>query len=210
MQRVRVKICGVRTLDEAQAALECGADALGFNFWPKSARFINPDQAREIIQRLPLFITCVGVFVNQDAQRINEIVEQTRIQIVQLHGDEEAQFCRQILAANVIKAFRVGDDFDLSLLQSYPAKAFLLDAKVKGEYGGTGVRFDWQIAVEAKKIAPIILAGGINIDNLADAITFVRPFAIDVCSGVEAEPGRKDLRKLREFMKTVEHLNRNL
>ncbi|MBI3653402.1 MAG: phosphoribosylanthranilate isomerase [Acidobacteria bacterium] len=209
MTKVKVKICGVRTYAEAQTALEGGADALGFNFWPKSVRFITPDQARKIIQRLPPFLSCVGVFVNADAQRINHIVEQTGIQIVQLHGDEAPEFCQQLHAAKIIKAFRVNEAFDVEVIKTFSASAFLLDAKVKGEYGGTGQRFDWQIAIEAKKFAPIILAGGINQENVAEALRLVRPFAIDVCSGVEAEPGRKDLPKLREFMKTVEQANRS-
>jgi phosphoribosylanthranilate isomerase len=208
MQRVKVKICGVRTLEEAQAAMACGAQALGFNFWQKSARFIEPQEAREIIQRLPPFISCVGVFVNESAQRIDQIVEQTKINAVQLHGDEEPEFCAQISAVKIIKAFRVGEDFNLDMLKKFPVHAFLLDSKVTGEYGGTGQRFDWRFAVEAKQTAPIILAGGINIENVAEAIQYVRPYAIDVCSGVEAEPGRKDLVTLREFMSEVGRVNR--
>jgi phosphoribosylanthranilate isomerase len=210
MQRVRVKICGVRTYEEAQTALDCGADALGFNFWQKSARYIEPQSAREIIQRLPVFTHCVGVFVNEDAERIRQIIEQAKINVVQLHGDEAPEFCAQIGAVKIIKAFRVAEDFDIEELKRFAADAFLLDSKVKGEYGGTGKRFDWRIAVEAKSIAPIILAGGINVENVAEAIDEVRPFAVDVCSGVEAEPGRKDLQKLREFMLEVERANRNL
>jgi phosphoribosylanthranilate isomerase len=208
MARVRVKICGVRTLEEARAALDCGADALGFNFWPKSARFVEPQKAREIIQCLPPFITCVGVFVNEGAERIKQIVEQTRINAVQLHGDEAPEFCKRIGSNKLIKAFRVGEDFNIEFMKSYSVSAFLLDAKVKDEYGGTGQRFDWRIAIEAKQIAPIILAGGINIENVSEAIHTVRPFAVDVCSGVEAEPGKKDIIKLREFMLEVERANR--
>jgi phosphoribosylanthranilate isomerase len=204
MQRIRVKICGVRTLEEAQEAIACGADALGFNFWQKSARYIEPQKAREIIQQLPIFTHCVGVFVNETPERIKEIVEQTKINVVQLHGDEEPEFCAQIGSVKIIKAFRVGEDFHIEEMRKYPADAFLLDSKVKGEYGGTGKRFDWRIALGAKSIAPIILAGGINIANVAEAIDYVRPFAVDVCSGVEAEPGRKDLQKLKEFMLEVE------
>jgi phosphoribosylanthranilate isomerase len=207
MQRVRVKICGVRTYEEAQTAIDCGADALGFNFWQKSARFIEPDAAQKIIQSLPPFIHGVGVFVNESAARIKQIVEETGIHAVQLHGDEDAEFCQQFDETKIIKAFRVAEDFNAEALKNYSACAFLLDAKVKGEYGGTGQRFDWAIAIAAKQIAPIILAGGIKIENVADAITTVRPFAIDVCSGVEAEPGRKDLLKLRGFMKEVERAN---
>jgi phosphoribosylanthranilate isomerase len=204
MQRVRVKICGVRTLEEAITAIDCGADALGFNFWQKSARFIRPNEAREIIQRLPVFTQCVGVFVNEEPLRIQQIIDETKITVVQLHGDEEPDFCERIGGVKIIKAFRVGEDFNIDELKRFPAGAFLLDSKVRGEYGGTGKRFDWRIAVEAKSIAPIILAGGITIANVAEAIDYVRPFAVDVCSGVEAEPGRKDLQKLKEFMAEVD------
>jgi phosphoribosylanthranilate isomerase len=208
MPRVRVKICGVGTYNEAQTALDCGADALGFNFWEKSARYIKPEDAREIIRRLPPFINCVGVFVNEDAESIKRIVEQTQINAVQLHGDEEPAFCNRLGSVKIIKAFRIGEDFDIEVIKTFPASAFLLDSKVKGEYGGTGQRFDWRIAVEAKPIAPIILAGGINLENVAEAIHHVSPYAVDVCSGVEAEPGRKDLQKLREFMAEVQRANR--
>jgi phosphoribosylanthranilate isomerase len=210
MQRVKVKICGVRTHEEAQEAIACGADALGFNFWQKSARFIGPKEAREITQRLPPFINCVGVFVNESAQHIKQIVEQTKINVVQLHGDEEPEFCEQLPNLKIIKAFRVNEEFNIEELNNFPVHAFLLDANVKGEYGGTGQRFDWRIAIEAKQIAPIILAGGINIENVAEAIQYVRPYAVDVCSGVEAEPGRKDLLKLREFMAAVKRANRDM
>lgn len=208
MQRVYVKICGVRTLQEAQSAIAYGADALGFNFWQKSARFVEPQKASEIIKHLPIFTTCVGVFVNETPERINHIVEQTRIQAAQLHGDEEPEICRQIISVKTIRAFRVGEDFNIEEMKRFPVNAFLLDAKVKGEYGGTGQRFDWRIARAAKQIAPIILAGGINVENVAEAIHDVRPYAVDVCSGVEIEPGMKDLGKLREFMAEVERANR--
>lgn len=199
-----MKICGVRTLEEAQAAISAGVDALGFNFWAKSARFISPDEAREIIHRLPPFVNYTGVFVNESSEKIKEIISYTRIDTVQLHGDEEPEFCREFARVKLIKAFRVGEDFDVTTIQRYSVSAVLLDAKVKGEYGGTGQRFDWRLAIEAKKVLPVILAGGITIDNVAEAIQVVRPFAIDVCSGVEAEPGRKDLAKIRAFMLEVE------
>ncbi len=204
MQRVRVKICGIRNLEEAQTAIDAGADALGFNFWSKSARYVSPDKARDIIHRLPAFVSCTGVFVNESSEKIKEIVSNTGIDAVQLHGDEEPDFCREIDGVKLIKAFRVGEDFDVKVIQNYKVSAVLLDAKVKGTYGGTGQRFDWRLALEAKKILPVILAGGITIENVAEAIQVVRPYAIDVCSSVEAEPGRKDVTKIREFMREVE------
>ena len=191
-------------MEEAQTAINAGADALGFNFWAKSARYISPDEARKIIRQLPPFLNCIGVFVNESAANIKQIVADTGIDTVQLHGDEEPDYCRELDGVKLIKAFRVGEDFDVNVIYNYKVSAVLLDAKVKGEYGGTGQRFDWRLAVEAKKFLPVILAGGLNIDNVSEAIQFVRPFAIDVCSGVEAEPGRKDLAKICEFMLEVE------
>jgi phosphoribosylanthranilate isomerase len=210
MQRVKVKICGVRTQEEARTAIDLGADALGFNFWSNSPRYLAPERAREMIRDLAPFLTCVGVFVNEDPRRIRRIVEETGIHAVQLHGDEDTTFVRQLGNLKIIKAFRIDQGFDLAELKSHPASAFLLDSKVKGEYGGTGQRFDWRLAVEAKKMVQVILAGGLNPENVGEAITSVRPYAVDVCSGVESEPGRKDLTKLREFITAVERANRNL
>ncbi len=210
MASVLVKICGVRTYEEAKTALDCGAAMLGFNFWEKSPRYIKPIDAREIIQRLKPFNESIGVFVNEERKKLADILNCTGIFSVQLHGDESFEYCQHFGSMKIIKAFRVGEDFDIAELKNIPVDCFLLDSKVKGEYGGTGQRFDWRIAVEAKQISPIILAGGINIENVAEAIQYVRPFAVDVCSGVEAEPGRKDLIKLREFMLEVERANRNI
>jgi phosphoribosylanthranilate isomerase len=205
--RVRVKICGVRSFEEAQAAIEAGADALGFNFWPESVRYITEEAAREIIAKIPGVVSCVGVFVNEDAQRIREVAANTGISAAQLHGDESPDVCAALRPLRVIKAMRVGADFEPVTVQNYAVSAVLLDTAVKGRYGGTGERFDWRMAIEAKQYAPIILAGGITIENVADAITQVKPLAIDVCSGVEAAPGRKDLDKLRRFMAVVERAN---
>jgi phosphoribosylanthranilate isomerase len=207
MNRVRVKICGVRGLEEAEAAIEYGADVLGFNFWPKSARYIEPETARSIIEKLSPLVSCIGVFVNEEPERIIEIASQTGLNAVQLHGDETPQYCEQLRSLKLIKAFRVSEDFDLSQIKNYQASSVLLDAKVKNNYGGTGEQFDWRIAVEAKRFAPIILAGGLNAENVSEAISFVRPMAVDVCSGVEAEPGRKDISRIREFMSVVKRTN---
>ena len=208
--RVRVKICGVGTVAESTAAIEAGADALGFNFWPQSARYIAPEKAREIAARLSPLVPRVGVFVNQDHSRIAEIVAGVGLHAAQLHGDESPEFCGRLAGIAIIKAFRVGPDFDSSVLSRYPINTALLDASIKGRYGGTGERFDWRIADEARRYARIILAGGITVDNVFEAITRVRPFAVDVCSGVEEEPGRKDVKKMREFMREVARANARL
>ena len=207
MSRVKVKICGVRSLEEAEAALEAGADALGFNFWPQSPRYISPRAAREMINRLSPVVSAVGVFVNEEANRIIDIASEVGLTAVQLHGDESPEFCQRLGSIKTIKAIRVGQDFDLSVIESYPVSMVLLDSDIRGSYGGTGQRFDWRIAIEAKRFARIILAGGLTADNVWEAVTHVRPAAIDVCSGVEAEPGRKDLDKLRRFMAIVARAN---
>ena len=203
MSKVKVKICGIRSLEEAKAALEAGADALGFNFWPPSPRYMEPEAAREIIDKLSPMALVVGVFVNEESSRILDIASELRLSAVQLHGDESPEFCEGLGSIKTIKAIRVGQDFDLSVIRSYPVQMILLDSNIKGNYGGTGQRFDWRIAIEAKRLAPIILAGGLTTENVRDAITHVQPAAIDVCSGVEAEPGRKDFDKLRKFMAEV-------
>lgn len=207
MNRVRVKICGVRSLEEAEAAVEYGADAIGFNFWPKSPRYIAPEMARSIIAKLSPLLSCVGVFVNEEPEHIIEIASQAGLNAVQLHGDEMPEYCAQLRGLKLIKAFRVSEDFDLNQIANYRVSSILLDTKVKNNYGGTGERFDWRIALEAKRFAPIILAGGLNAENVAEAINFVRPMAVDVCSGVEAEPGRKDISRIREFMSVVKQAN---
>ena len=207
MNRVRVKICGVRSFEEARAAIDAGADALGFNFWPQSPRYIPPESARELIQAMTPFVACVGVFVNESADRIRELASHLGLSAVQLHGDELPEFCAGLDSLKIIKAFKVGSGFDLKDINAYRVNAILLDTGVKGSYGGTGKRFDWQVAIEAKRYGPMILAGGLNEENVAEAIERVQPMAIDVCSGVEAEPGRKDLDKLRSFMAAVGRAN---
>jgi phosphoribosylanthranilate isomerase len=205
--RVKVKVCGVRSLEEAEAAIEAGADAIGFNFWPQSRRYIAPRAAARIISKLSPVASTVGVFVNEEVNRVVDLSAELRLSAVQLHGDESPDFCAALGSIKTIKAIRVGQDFDLSIIQRYPVSMVLLDSKIQGSYGGTGQRFDWRIAIEAKRFARIILAGGLNTENVWEAITHVRPAAIDVCSGVEAEPGLKDLDKLRSFMCVVARAN---
>jgi phosphoribosylanthranilate isomerase len=202
-----VKICGVRSLEEAVCALDCGVDALGFNFWPKSPRYIAPEEARAIIDQLPPLISPIGVFVNESRERILEAARIAGVGIVQLHGDESPDFCREFDSLKIIKALRVGEGFEPHSIARYRVSAVLLDTNIKGSYGGTGRSFDWKVAIEAKQYARIILAGGLNADNVAEAVREVKPFGIDVCSGVEAEPGRKDLDKLRRFMAEVRRAN---
>jgi phosphoribosylanthranilate isomerase len=207
MSRVRVKICGVRSIEEAEAAVEAGADALGFNFWPRSPRYIATDAARSVVRQIAPLVSAIGVFVNEDDRRIAEIVSDVGLNAIQLHGDETPEFCAGLGSIKIIKAVRVAGDFDCASINRYPVSMILLDTGVKGSYGGTGKSFDWRIAIEAKRYARIILAGGLTIENVAQAIASVKPVAIDVCSGVESEPGRKDLDKLRRFMAEVARAN---
>ena len=203
MYRVKVKICGIRTLEEASAALEYGADALGFNFWPGSPRHISPESAGAIISRLHPFAASIGVFVNETPDTVLSLFHRLGLSAVQLHGDETPEYCNGLAGVRIIKALRVGPGFDPKSIKAYPANAILLDASLKGHYGGTGRRFDWSAAIESKEYAPIILAGGLTVENVEDAVKTARPMAVDVCSGVEAEPGKKDLGKLKLFMETV-------
>src|SRR5215213_6938224 len=176
MNRVRVKICGVRSLSDARSAIEAGADAIGFNFWPESPRYIEPALARTVIASLPPFVSRVGVFVNDDADHIAGIATSVGLDAVQLHGDETPDFCQRLRltdhfkAIALIKAVRVETEADLGGIRTYRAGAILLDSKKRGAYGGTGEHFDWRLAVRAAEVAPIILAGGLRVENVREAI----------------------------------------
>lgn len=197
--KTRVKICGITNAQDAMAAVHAGADALGFVFYEGSPRHVFPETVREIIGGLPPFITTVGVFVNAPPSEIEETLSITGIDIIQLHGEEPPEEC-DLLPGRVIKAFRVRDFTDLEVLQRYRVSAFLLDTYDPDTPGGTGRSFNWDIAVEAKKYGRIILAGGLNPGNITDAIRKVKPYAVDVSSGVELEKGKKDIQKVREFI----------
>lgn len=207
MNRVRVKVCGIRSLEEAEASIDVGADVLGFNFWPRSPRYVAPELAREIISKLPPLVAHIGVFVNEVRETVEAIASDLRLAAVQLHGDESPAFCASLAGVKTIKALRVGDGFEPESIKRFPVSMILLDTGIAGSYGGTGKTFDWSLAAECAHLRPIILAGGLTADNVGEAITTVRPAAIDVCSGVEAEPGRKDLAKLRSFMLAVTKAN---
>lgn len=206
--RVRVKICGVTNWADAKAAMDAGADALGFNFYAKSPRKVSVPDAREMIRQMPKHVCAVGVFVNAPEGEVLKTVKAAGLNVVQLHGDESPRTVSRLSQhLPVIKAFRVRPGFRAKSLQPYiDAAAFLLDGFDAKARGGTGKTFRWQIANEAKKFGPIIVAGGLKKENVAAAIREVRPFAVDVCSGVEAAPGKKDLKKLRSLMATVKGL----
>jgi phosphoribosylanthranilate isomerase len=198
----RVKICGITSIADALHAADCGADALGLNFYSKSPRYVTAEQAREIIGELPPFVTPVGLFVNHPAEEIRRIAEFCGLGTVQLHGDEGPEDCR-LAPLRVIKALRVRDESSLAGLDRYPADAVLLDAWSAARYGGTGHTFNWQLAARAARKWCIILAGGLTPENVADAVRTVRPFAVDVSSGVESAPGKKDPRKVAAFIRNA-------
>lgn len=198
----RVKICGITSAEDAAAAVEAGADALGFVFVPGTPRIVHPDVAQRIVMDLPPFVTTVGVFVDQPLEDVLRIADHCRLQAVQLHGDEPEAFSRRI-PIRVIKAIRVRDAQDLRPIATYPAHAFLLDAFVEGRAGGTGTPIPWDLARQAKGKVPIILSGGLRPETVARAVRAVRPYGVDVSSGVETSPGRKDREKVREFIAAV-------
>ncbi len=198
----RVKICGITSVEDAQAAVRAGADALGFVFVPGTPRHISADAAANIIAGLPPFVVPVGVFLDQSAEEIVAAVSRCRLQVVHLHGSEPPELSRRIPAPG-IKARRIRGREDLAPLAWYPARAFLLDAYVEGKPGGTGTAFPWELAVGAASRAPIVLAGGLTPENVAEAVRRIRPYGVDVSSGVERAPGRKDHRKMEEFIAHV-------
>jgi phosphoribosylanthranilate isomerase len=205
---LKVKVCGITSYEDAMLALDLGADALGFNFFPQSPRYIDPRQAHSIIGRLPPFAAGVGLFVNVDSP---EILAQTArvagVQILQLHGDETPDYCRALSEWILIKALRVGSALlPRTIAEEYPVRALLLDARDEILYGGTGKSFDWSLAMGIGRTRPLILAGGLHAGNVSEAIRMVRPYGVDVCSGVEMGPGIKDPAKLAEFMKEVRNV----
>lgn len=198
---VKVKICGITNYKDAEAACRYGADALGFVF-AKSRRGITPKKAKDIIMRLPPYVVTVGVFVDEKKGKVLKIARDCRLDLLQLHGDESPDYCKGLNKYyKIIKAVRVGGEAGLKGLGRYPADAFLLDSCVKGKSGGTGVKFDWALAVKAKKLGkPVILAGGLDAVNVEAAINKVRPYAVDASSRLEAAPGRKDHGLVKKFI----------
>lgn len=195
----RVKICGITNLEDARQAVAAGADALGFVFYPKSPRYLSPMEAAAIIGGLPPFVTSVGLFVNETPAEINRTVAAVGLDVVQLHGDEQPKDCN-IEGVRVVKALRVRDAQSLTGAEEFPVAALLLDAWCDQTYGGTGTCFDWALARRLTARHPLILAGGLTPENVIDAVRQVRPYAVDVSSGVESSPGKKDHQKVAEFI----------
>lgn len=198
---VRVKVCGITNLKDAEAACRLGADALGFVF-AKSPRRIDAEKARSISLKTPPYVSLVGVFVDEDIKKLLKIAEKCRIDCIQLHGNESINYCKQLKKYyKIVKAVRIGEKKNLDGLSGYDVDAFLLDTYRPGKAGGTGEKFDWNLALRVKKLGrPVILSGGLKPRNVRGAIRKVKPYAVDVSSGVESSPGRKSMKLMKEFI----------
>lgn len=203
---MKVKICGITNLDDALAACDAGADLLGFNFAEEARRknrYIAPEEAREIVGQLPPFVMTVAVTVNDSVENAREYL--SFLDYVQLHGDESPAHCAAV-GRRAVKAFRAGGNFAPESVVPYAAAAYLLDACVPGAVGGTGVTCDWELAARVVALGrPVMLAGGLTPENVAEAVRRVRPYAVDTAGGVESAPGKKDHGKLREFVRQAKH-----
>jgi phosphoribosylanthranilate isomerase len=203
---IKVKVCGITNGEDALAAVESGADALGFIFYEKSPRYVVPAIAGQIIAELPPLVMSVGVFVNEGLATVRSIMDACHLGMAQLHGDENASYCHE-LSRPVIKALRLKNRESLLALAEYQGRGsvrgFVLDTFSELAYGGTGQVTDWTLAAEVAKSTPILLAGGLTPDNVTEAIRVVRPYGVDVSSGVESAPGKKDRAKLRAFLEAV-------
>jgi len=206
---VQVKICGITNLEDALAAVDAGADALGFVFYPKSPRRIEPQDAASIIRRIPPFIATVGVFVDAPADQIRLIQMRSGLSLIQFHGDEPPEEVA-LFERCAIKAIRVREQCDLERASLYRVRAILLDTQADGIPGGTGTSFDWRLAPGAAFRANLILAGGLTPENVRSAVQMVKPAAVDVASGVEAGPGKKDRHKVIEFIREAKAASREL
>jgi phosphoribosylanthranilate isomerase len=205
-----IKICGITNREDAHFVAGCGVDAIGFIFYPKSPRYVAPEAAKGIIKELPDgiadTITKVGVFVNHDIQEVKETVKLCGLDLIQLHGAESPAYCGQFPPSLVIKAFAPRTEDDLEKLRGYPVRAILVDAHDPQRYGGTGERSDWRLAALVKEQHPLILAGGLSIANIQEAIEFVAPHAVDISSGVEVSPGKKDHQKIKAIIGLVRQI----
>lgn len=198
---VQVKICGLTNLDDAMDAVELGADLLGFNFYPDSKRFIKPMDYIKIAREIPNNVQKVGVFVNADQKLVTDFAIEGELDFLQFHGDESAEYCNSF-ARPYIKALRPKSEKDLDVLKDYEADFFLIDSNVSGTYGGSGVTANWDLARKAKEQGKsIFLAGGLKSDNIEMAIASVKPYGVDVSSGVELRDGKKDYHEMDEFIK---------
>jgi phosphoribosylanthranilate isomerase len=210
----RIKICGITNLEDARAACEAGVDAIGLNFYPRSPRALSIEIAGNLCVSIPSSVQVFGVFVNAEADEVAKIFRDVRLDALQLHGDESPATVAQLARiAPVFKALRVGPDFSAATLENYPGvSGFLFDTADTrpGQYGGTGRLADWGVAQQAALSRRVILAGGLNAENVAAAILQVRPYGVDVASGVEASPGAKDHVQLRDFVREARRADQEL
>ena len=202
----QIKICGITNIEDACFAAASGADAIGFIFHAPSPRYVTPETVKKIIEELPDAITTVGVFVNMDSEEVKRIMTLCRLDMVQLHGAESSDFCAQFPREQVIKAIALRSEDDLAHLREYAIKAMLVDAFDPQRLGGTGQRADWALAARVKELHPLILAGGLSLANIQEAIEAIAPDAVDINSGVESAPGRKDHIKVKEIIELVHQL----
>lgn len=200
-----VKVCGITNLEDALAAIEAGADMLGFNFYARSPRYVDTAVAWRVIEHIPESVECVGVFVNEASpEDVLEIARESGVSAVQLHGDETPEFCRALKGFTTIKALRVGKGYGVETAAAFDTDAVLLDAYAPDAFGGTGHTFDWTLARATREAVPrLFLAGGLKPSNVADAIKSVGPHAVDVCSGVETSPGHKSFQLMCDFIAAV-------
>ncbi len=205
---VKVKICGITNLDDAQVAVEAGADAIGFMFYPESARAISVERAAEITRELPSWIQKVGVFVDPSPELVMTALGSCALNVLQFHGSETPDFCASF-GVTTMKAFRIKDATSLKPIGDFRTDMYLLDSHVVGKLGGTGEKFNWDLASQAKKLGrPIFLAGGLTPRNVAEAVHEVRPYGVDVSSGVESSPGKKNHAKIWKFIEAARSLDR--
>lgn len=201
----RVKICGITTLEDGLMATEAGADALGFVFFEKSPRNVDPEAAARIIAKIPPYVQVVGLFVNAPLDFVNETADRCGLDIVQLHGDETPEYCQGV-RRRVVKVFRVKGPESLAGIESYRVAGYLLDAYSPNAYGGTGETFNWECVTAAKGKGAVILAGGLTPENVAEAVSRISPYGVDVSSGVERAPGVKDPEKVKRFIKEAKNI----
>ncbi len=203
----QVKICGITNQEDALCVAKLGAAALGFIFYPPSPRSIVPDDVRKIVNALPAELVKVGVFVNESADEVKRIVEHCGLDMIQLHGDETPAYCRQFPAAQIIKAVELKNEADLVNASGYDVAAILVDSRSAWLYGGTGKKANWELACRMGSKKPLILSGGLNEENIANAIKDVAPSALDINSGVESKPGKKDSAKLARIFDIIRQSN---
>ena len=215
-RRIRIKICGITRYADAEVAVREGVDSLGFIFYEKGPRYIDPEEARLIIERIPPFVGVVGLFVDKKRNEVEEIVDYCRLTHVQLHGEESPKYCerlsRCIVSCQILKALRIGNGIGPAQVADYSphVKGFVLDTYRNGNPGGTGESFDWSIIDKLNIDKPFLLAGGIGIDNVNDAIIKVKPFGVDANSALETEPGIKSHEKIKSFISMVRKIEGQL